>query len=154
MKKISLIILIVFIGFIIAAMTYNFWPSSPVSNSVINTSTPAVTNLPANAPIVNKPTTKPPVNNSTPSSTSKPTPVNATPTLSAAQVATHNQPNDCYLIVNNKVYDVTTYIGRHPGGKKSIYDRCGQESSAIFAAIHSNSAWNLLNKYYVADLSK
>ncbi|KKP37373.1 MAG: NADH-cytochrome b5 [Candidatus Peregrinibacteria bacterium GW2011_GWF2_33_10] len=82
--------------------------------------------------------------------------INQTPTsfLTKKEIARHSTENDCYLIVNDKVYDVTSYINKHPGGKNNIIKYCGQESSKIFAAIHSNFAWNLLNQFYVADLKK
>jgi len=34
------------------------------------------------------------------------------------QVAQHNKPDDCWIIVHNKVYDVTKFLSEHPGGKK------------------------------------
>jgi cytochrome b involved in lipid metabolism len=69
-----------------------------------------------------------------------------------AQVSSHNNANDCYLVINNKVYDVTTYTGSHPGGTRSILSKCGQEVSGLFASIHSNRAWDLLGQYYVGNL--
>jgi len=74
--------------------------------------------------------------------------------LTATEVAKHNTKTDCYLIVNDQVYDVTAFIDQHPGGVEKIVEGCGKESSQIFAAIHSNFAWNLLKDYYVGDLAK
>lgn len=89
--------------------------------------------------------------------TPKPTTTTTTSTrktISSTEVAKHSTKDDCYLIVKNIVYDVTTYIDKHPVGKSKIVNKCGQESTSVFAAIHSNFAWNLLAKYYVADLVK
>jgi len=72
--------------------------------------------------------------------------------LTVEEAAAHSTSDDCYLIVNNKIYDVSSYIGQHPGGKKSIIERCGQEAGKIFSAIHSNFAWNLLASYYIGDV--
>ena len=33
------------------------------------------------------------------------------------EVATHKNGLSCWLILDNKVYDVTTFIGKHPGGE-------------------------------------
>lgn len=40
-------------------------------------------------------------------------------TFSTADVASHNKATDLYLIVDEDVYDLTTFQENHPGGKKS-----------------------------------
>ncbi|MBP9781362.1 cytochrome b5 domain-containing protein [Candidatus Woesebacteria bacterium] len=82
--------------------------------------------------------------------TSTPTPKSSVLTL--AQVSQHNTPSDCYLIIKGAVYDVSSYINKHPGGSNNIISSCGSEVTGIFASIHSNAAWNLLKNYQVATL--
>lgn len=72
--------------------------------------------------------------------------------LTLDQVAAHSTTSDCYLAIRNKVYDVSSYIHLHPGGRNTITSRCGKEVTGVFASIHSNFAWNLLGKYYVAPV--
>ncbi len=72
--------------------------------------------------------------------------------FSAAEVAQHSTTTDCYLIVKGTVYDVTSYIGGHPGGAGEITSRCGGEVTSIFTSIHSNAAWNLLGKYAIGTV--
>jgi len=72
-----------------------------------------------------------------------------TATYSVSEVAKHSAPGDCWLIVRGNVYDVTTYINHHPGGRRRITDVCGREVSSLFASIHSNRAWNLLGDYLI-----
>ena len=74
-------------------------------------------------------------------------------TFSINQVSKHNTKNDCYLIINNKVYDVSNYISYHPWGSRTIVSRCGEEVSGIFARIHSNRAWDLLKKYKIGTIT-
>ncbi len=71
-----------------------------------------------------------------------------------SEIAMHNTEADCYLLIDSKVYDVTTYISKHPGGRKNITSRCGEEVTGIFASIHSNAAWDLLNSYYIGVLKQ
>jgi len=32
------------------------------------------------------------------------------------EIATHNNKKDCWLVINDVVYDVTNYLDEHPGG--------------------------------------
>ncbi|PIW36929.1 MAG: hypothetical protein COW24_03150 [Candidatus Kerfeldbacteria bacterium CG15_BIG_FIL_POST_REV_8_21_14_020_45_12] len=72
--------------------------------------------------------------------------------ISKTEISKHSTASDCYLLINGNVYDVSAYIGVHPGGSSSITSRCGGEVTSIFTAIHSNFAWNLLGKYYIGPL--
>ena len=40
--------------------------------------------------------------------------------LTPSQVKKHNKPEDCWVILNGKVYNVTPYLEYHPGGKKIL----------------------------------
>jgi cytochrome b involved in lipid metabolism len=79
--------------------------------------------------------------------------------VDAAYVATHNTNKNCWIIISSKVYNVTDYIPFHPGGMKVIIDVCGQDATTAFTnrgegkSTHSQTAWDLLAKYYVADLN-
>ncbi len=74
--------------------------------------------------------------------------------LDLVEIAKHSTRADCYLIVKGSVYDVTNFIDKHPGGAKKITERCGQEATAFFSAIHSNFAWNLLKDYYLGAVGQ
>lgn len=71
-----------------------------------------------------------------------------------AEVATHDNTDDCYIAIQGKVYDVTGFIDQHPGGVDKITSGCGKEMTGMFAAIHSNRAWDLLARFQVGVLSE
>lgn len=85
-------------------------------------------------------------------------PVAAGKTLDQAEVAKHNLPADCWLLIDGKVYGVSSYLSAHPGGRDNIIKYCGQEASAIFAGQgghdHSDYAYNLLKDYYLGDFGQ
>jgi len=68
------------------------------------------------------------------------------------EIATHNKESDAWLVYNNKVYDMTTYIKKHPGAL-AIIRGLGKDATSIFdKANHSNRAKNIMKKYYIGDI--
>ena len=39
--------------------------------------------------------------------------------LSVQQISGHNTPEDCWIVVDNQVWDVTDFLEEHPGGSTS-----------------------------------
>jgi cytochrome b involved in lipid metabolism len=79
--------------------------------------------------------------------------------LNMVEISKHNSINDCWLLINNKVYDVTSFVSSHPGGPDTIALHCGQEATQAYntkdiGRPHSNQATNMLQNYYVGDLVK
>jgi cytochrome b involved in lipid metabolism len=56
--------------------------------------------------------------------------------LSIEEVAKHNTENDCWTIVNNEVYNLTSYVMLHPGGVANIKNLCGLDSTSAFTSQH------------------
>jgi len=57
--------------------------------------------------------------------------------LKLAEVQKHSFPNDCWIILNGKVYDFTKFAPSHPGGASVILQRAGQDASELFNTFHS-----------------
>jgi len=57
-------------------------------------------------------------------------------TFSTADVSKHNSETSCYTIIRGNVYDVTTFIPKHPGGDKPILTGCGTDSTDTFVRKH------------------
>ena len=56
-----------------------------------------------------------------------------------AEVAAKNTTSNCWTIVGNKVYDLTSWISRHPGGSSSIASLCGIDGTSRFRNQHGSS---------------
>jgi len=69
-----------------------------------------------------------------------------------AEVSKHNTEEDCWIIVKDRVYDVSEYLELHPGGIDSITINAGHDATEDFVAIHSAKATKMLEKYYIGDL--
>lgn len=46
-------------------------------------------------------------------------------------VAEHATKDDCWTIISDKVYDITSYLARHPGGN-AITAACGTDGTMLF----------------------
>lgn len=42
------------------------------------------------------------------------------------EVAQHNKPDDCWVTLHGKVYDVTAFLKEHPGGKAVLLRAAGK----------------------------
>ena len=72
------------------------------------------------------------------------------------EVVTHNDGTSCWSVVNGNVYDLTTWIGKHPGGSNAILMLCGKDGSTAFNAQHGGSAMqeNKLASYKIGVLKQ
>ncbi|KAL1980257.1 hypothetical protein VTN96DRAFT_4432 [Rasamsonia emersonii] len=56
--------------------------------------------------------------------------------LDGKEVAQHNSPESCWIVVRGKVYDVTAFLDDHPGGARVILQCAGRDATADYDAIH------------------
>ncbi len=66
----------------------------------------------------------------------------------------HNKDGDCWLCINDKVYDVSVYMAKHPGGSDLLLDNShGKNATQPYEdADHSKRAREMLKTYYIGDL--
>jgi cytochrome b involved in lipid metabolism len=72
------------------------------------------------------------------------------------EVAVHNSASDCWLVINNNVYNVTTFIPKHPGGR-DIIKGCGKDATNMFnreSEHQEKNASQYLPDYLIGTLSK
>lgn len=120
--------------------------------------TPPIVNTPiisSYKPVISKTPVKIPTPTSTPSTPitiSTSTPTNQPFLLTSNEVAQHNSANDCFIIISNKIYNITNFLPYHPGGINAILPYCGKDGTAAFAN-HSQNANNILSSYYIGELN-
>merc|ERR1712039_139630 len=64
--------------------------------------------------------------------------------VSEAEVAKHASETDCWVVVGEEVYDVTNFMGDHPGGKKAIMLFAGKDATEEFDMLHDRK---VIKKY-------
>ncbi|XP_045642463.1 fatty acid desaturase 2-like protein FADS2B [Ursus americanus] len=52
------------------------------------------------------------------------------------EIQRHNQKDDQWLVIHRKVYDVTGWAKRHPGGHRVLNHYAGEDATDVFRAMH------------------
>ncbi|XP_037934651.1 cytochrome b5 isoform X2 [Teleopsis dalmanni] len=80
---------------------------------------------------------------------------NVQPEITLATVKEHNKPNDLWVVIDNKVYNLTKFRSEHPGGEETLDDAAGRDATKDFEDVgHSSEAREMMKKYYIGDLAK
>jgi len=78
-------------------------------------------------------------------------------TIAQEELTKHNSDTDCWISYWGKVYDVTSWLPKHPGGAKAITPYCGTSSEFenAFTGQHGTSKVELLDQVgtYKGELS-
>jgi cytochrome b involved in lipid metabolism len=75
--------------------------------------------------------------------------------LSLEDVSYHCLPEDAWMVVYDKVYDVTEYLRRHPGGEEVMQEYVGYDATMAFRGVgHSAAATRIMNKFLIGILPK
>lgn len=68
-------------------------------------------------------------------------------------VCLHCHRDDCWLVIHNRVYDVTSFLSRHPGGEEILWEHAGRDATMAFTGTgHTLDAVNLLGQYCIGVL--
>ena len=110
-------------------------PKPTLSPSTTPTPSPTQTLLPSATPSSSPAASA----SSTPAKTATPTPTSTVREYTAAEVRTHNTASSCWSIINGDVYNLTTWIGQHPGGAAAIQSLCGVDGTRSFNSQHEGS---------------
>lgn len=79
----------------------------------------------------------------------------ALPEVTAEEVAQHNTPEDLWVIIYGRVYDVTEWQHSHPGGDYILQEWGGKDASEMFRSVqHSQDALGIRSNFIVARLKK
>jgi cytochrome b involved in lipid metabolism len=70
------------------------------------------------------------------------------------EVAKHDVSSDCWSVVSGGVYNLTSWIAKHPGGESAIKGMCGVDGTTGFLAQHNGDtkAVNTLSSYKIGIL--
>ncbi|GBD33942.1 Soluble cytochrome b558 [bacterium HR34] len=71
------------------------------------------------------------------------------------EIQKHNTRDDCWLVINGKVYDVTDFLNKYPEGD-AILQNCGKDATEIFDKENTEvkTLKENLENYYIGDVGK
>ncbi|KAF7557699.1 hypothetical protein G7Z17_g393 [Cylindrodendrum hubeiense] len=75
--------------------------------------------------------------------------------LTFKDVAKHSTKSDLYVVIDDKVYNLSAFIDEHPGGEEVMMDLAGTDATDAFEDVgHSDEAREIRDKLFVADLKR
>eukprot|EP01136_Pigoraptor_vietnamica_P024770 Opistho-1_new@78079 len=72
--------------------------------------------------------------------------------LTWEQLAQHNKRTDAFVAVRGKVYNVTEFMKKHPGGQDALIVAAGRDVTQVFEMYHPFSTAKVLAKYEVGEV--
>ncbi|XP_067854175.1 cytochrome b5 type B [Heptranchias perlo] len=73
--------------------------------------------------------------------------------LTMEEVKTHNSSKSIWLVLHDKVYDVTRFLEEHPGGEEVLFEQAGGDGTESFEDVgHSSDAREMLKQYFIGEL--
>ncbi|XP_076063675.1 cytochrome b5-like [Oratosquilla oratoria] len=74
---------------------------------------------------------------------------------SLQEVASHDSFDNCWVILYDKVYDITRFMMEHPGGEDVLLEYAGRDATTAFRSVgHSMAALNSLKEYLIGILQE
>ncbi|XP_038993750.1 cytochrome B5-like protein [Hibiscus syriacus] len=73
---------------------------------------------------------------------------------SKSEVMLHNKRTDCWVILKDKVYDVTSYVEEHPGGDAILAHAGDDSTEGFFGPQHATRVFGMIDDFYIGDLQK
>jgi len=81
---------------------------------------------------------------------------NSTKLFTLEEIAKHDTFDDCWVIEKDFVYDVTEFLGKHPGGAELILNYGGKNVTDLLDNVnfhrHTSAAYNLLKDYRIGKV--
>ncbi|XAR53387.1 hypothetical protein NMG60_11021925 [Bertholletia excelsa] len=70
------------------------------------------------------------------------------------EVSLHNKRTDCWIIIKDKVYDVTSYVEEHPGGDAILAHAGDDSTEGFYGPQHATRVFDMIDDFYIGDLQK
>ncbi|XP_060528851.1 uncharacterized protein LOC132703542 [Cylas formicarius] len=73
--------------------------------------------------------------------------------IDLSEVSRHDGRFDCWIVLYDRVYDITNFIDEHPGGEDVLLEYAGKDSTIAFRGTgHSSYAIRSLKQFLIGEL--
>jgi len=73
--------------------------------------------------------------------------------LTRAEVKEHNNSGSAWLILDDRVYDITKFLDEHPGGEEVLLEQAGEDGTEAFEDVgHSSDARQMRDQFLIGEL--
>jgi cytochrome b involved in lipid metabolism len=70
-----------------------------------------------------------------------------------SEVQQHCSLDDCWMVIFDKVYNITEFVNDHPGGDFILLEYAGRDATHPFlSSRHGSAAYKMLDKYWIGIL--
>ncbi|KAK3867308.1 hypothetical protein Pcinc_027228 [Petrolisthes cinctipes] len=76
-------------------------------------------------------------------------------TYSLEEIAKHKTRDSCWLVIHDKVYNVSKFLDEHPGGEEVLLEQSGSNGTESFEDVgHSTDAREMMKEYLIGELTE
>ncbi|XP_061366849.1 acyl-lipid (9-3)-desaturase-like [Gastrolobium bilobum] len=68
--------------------------------------------------------------------------------ISLEELKEHNKRGDIWISIHGKIYDVSNWLNKHPGGELPLLSLAGQDVTDAYVAFHPKAAWKHLDAFF------
>ncbi|KAJ8983690.1 hypothetical protein NQ317_003480 [Molorchus minor] len=73
--------------------------------------------------------------------------------ITLEDISWHDTAKDCWIIIYDRVYDITDFLDEHPGGGDILLEYAGRDASIAFRGSgHSRQAVRSLERFCIGEL--
>ncbi|KAK5645783.1 hypothetical protein RI129_004247 [Pyrocoelia pectoralis] len=73
--------------------------------------------------------------------------------ITLEEVSWHDTISDCWIVIYDRVYDITDFLKEHPGGHDVLLDYAGRDGTCAFRGVgHSKAAHGALKEFLIGEL--
>ncbi|EFO99504.1 hypothetical protein CRE_22344 [Caenorhabditis remanei] len=73
--------------------------------------------------------------------------------ITLKEIADHNTNKSAWIVIGNKVFDVTKFLDEHPGGCEVLLEQAGSDGTEAFEDVgHSTDARHMKDEYLIGEV--